>query len=717
MNHSSTPDDPAPDDLHRLFPDGAESDADGDPMFDAMLAEILRGEPPTDLRQQILQRLDDTPASAEVEPVDVSVVRPRSGARRASKADRVGSSRFFQSWKMLAAVAAVALAAVGVRWNPARVPNNPVIRSAGGSGEGSESDHRRYSIANSLPSQLASGAESEDGTDRRETETRSGDGSPAALLASGDTVGGAAEGPDAGDKVGSEQISVERLAEDRRGPADDADDMPVVTPVRLASTQLHQQFHTYWDRVGVTPAPVKTDEEIAELVKARLGVKISADDVRSFEAADEAISKTWSVRNLAAHLLATWSMRSVEELDSDADEEMIRQLSRQLRGRKSVAELFVRWMGLPDELPEEHDSRLTPWAELVSPLSPHSRVVATAAVTMDHDLRCARCHDVSGPDSLPRQSDYWHFAAFVDPIVQPQSSTTLRDIQGGESWDDRALSYETLDRQQRLAEPKLPEGWSDPSTIGSADRSASTRLARWTGGLKQSRRLAAGLVSTTWQLVHGSPLSSQSCDFSAAPADPLLEEMHRRLTDDLLASDFDLVRTVALMVTDPAFGRDIPEAMSESQWLLASNEQWRAAATQVNAWAAGTRMETLPPANQRMRLAKSLVPDGRLSGANLRESLLGQTVPGKKPGRAFPDEDGESFAAQLMPAGGFPARATIAAPAWLEQLPTFESQVNHVIHLAGRDEVRSSERELAQRMQDVSTDRALLWQRLWWTIR
>lgn len=749
MNDPSTPDEPMPDDLGPLFIDAEQSDPQDDPMFDAMLAEVLRGESPSDLRGQILQRLEDIPRTSEpgaLEPVRLEIeqgVDPEAGSpaaelRGASKTPRALRARktrpgkpqsqsppmlrVRENWKWLTAVAAVMLLALGVGWNITRTPNDPVVRSAERSGSNAQQNHRRYSIANSLPSELSPGDNSAD-TPSADTDTAvvSEDRRQPIRIASVDS---STEGP--ASSVADGDKGVNRISEDPLPASsiseDSANGNPAASPVLLASKQLHQQFHTYWDRVGVTPTRMKSDKEIAELIKARLGLRIPVDQVRDFEAVSAAIPETWSVKRLAARLLATWSMRPVDDLDSESDEAMIRQLTNQLRQRKSVADLFVRWMQVPDQIPEKYDAELTAWAELVSPLSPHSRVVATAAVTMDRDLRCGRCHDVDSSESLSRQSDYWQFAALVDPISQPQTWNTLRDIREGASWDERGLSYETLERQTKQVEPGVPADWrrasarlSEKTASLSEKEEVSTKVARWAGELKQSRALAAGLVSTTWQLVHGRPLKNQPLDLCSAPADPMLEEMHRRLTDDLIASRFDLVRTIALMVTDPAFGRDIPEAMSESRWLLASNEQWQAASTQVNAWAAGSQTVSLPSSDQRMRLAKSLIPNGRLSESNLRESLLGQTVPGKKPSKTVPDA--ASLAAELMPAGGFPARTTIATPTWLEQLPSFESQVNHVVHLAGRDQVSSSELELARRMKDVSTDQTLLWQRLWWTIR
>ena len=170
-----------------------------------------------------------------------------------------------------------------------------------------------------------------------------------------------------------------------------------------------------------------------------------------------------------------------------------------------------------------------------------------AALTMNVDLRCTRCHD-SHIELDGRQEDYWSFNAFLRRGVKlgPQGQLTI----DATAKSLGPLFYEVSDGRQAIAEPAIPSAWmkipSDQPIGGVGD---------WAQKLNGSPELARGVVNSLWQLVHGQPLRGRVIDPISAPHNESLDRLEEELVQDLRGSRFDVARTLALIIASPATRR------------------------------------------------------------------------------------------------------------------------------------------------------------------
>ncbi|MFG0255003.1 MAG: hypothetical protein ACF787_07885, partial [Rhodopirellula sp. JB053] len=412
------------------------------------------------------------------------------------------------------------------------------------------------------------------------------------------------------------------------------------------------------------------------------------------------LARPENINALAPQVLAAIASRPSDTLNSPSDQLMAKQVSQTLRSGSGFDRLIASWFTERESVGgKRRDAKNTPanrnstpsasFHELLRPLGEHETLVTTAAVTLDADVRCQRCHDLptlSNEDRTITQHDYWQLAATLSPWIPIRPNS------------DAGRFYDLPDGRRRLAE---------------ADQDAE-----WPGQLIGSRSLAEGLVGVTWKMVHGRPLASSPYDLSGGVGDSDLRVLRDELADDLLASDFNLLRTISLLMTDSIVSRSTPEAMTASGVLTATDDQWIDAVAAIESFAAAPP-ETLPTSQgRRMRLVQE--SDLPQLGLGTGKSVLAQPL-----GRDESDSDEKprqrpgSTTPRTSPAvlAGLPMRPTVVMPAWINELPDFESRLDHIAHLAGLRRSPESAQKLAGQMRDAGVEEALILQRIWWIIR
>ncbi|MEP1645870.1 hypothetical protein, partial [Rhodopirellula bahusiensis] len=348
-------------------------------------------------------------------------------------------------------------------------------------------------------------------------------------------------------------------------------------PITLVSQNVDKRWQSYWKRLGVSPTPSRDKESIQQELADRLGLVIPIDAIGDVEATRAAIQKPSNRQAISNRLLAAFLGKNPKQ------ENAAESLSEVLKSGSGADRLISSWMrpssgdATPqgDKQSESKKAAATPWIRMLQPADLHEVTVKTAALTNHQDLRCQRCHDVpNAGNEVPSQSDYWTAAAGLAPLLNPSRA-------------NKDIFYDTLDGRRQLASP--------PS-----DKQAKT----WSNNLVGSRDLAEGIVSTLFALVHDSPSTTSPFDLSVASAASVPPETLRPLVDDLIASDFDVLRCLSILLSDAVMTRSVPDAMSPQGILVADDQQWSNAVSAVHAMAARSPFRRPGSAQRRLQVAQ-----------------------------------------------------------------------------------------------------------------
>ena len=196
---------------------------------------------------------------------------------------------------------------------------------------------------------------------------------------------------------------------------------------------------------------------------------------------------------------------------------------------------------------------------------------------------------------------------------------------------------------------------------------------------------------------------------SAGPKSLL--RMQRELSDDLIASDFDIARTLALMIHSPAFQRTVPDVLQPQTSLMASQTQLQQAHKLVDAYAAA-------PAQSSIGMIQKIAHVLRASGLKIDlpggdSAMLGQVA----------DEEPKQKSRRRLSEGqrsrlpvDFPTDVDSPPVAWLDQVGELDAKLEHLAYLAGRSGVPDSVSLAVDAMRQANTDEALVLHRAWWLL-
>ncbi|WP_404309982.1 hypothetical protein [Neorhodopirellula lusitana] len=653
-----------------------------DPVLDVLLDEVLGDRSPPDQSDVILRRYRDaTPDSA--------VVRTKSKKVNATKESRKKPFSFWtSSLALVAGILVVAGIATGLRsqLNEMRVANAPRPLSP-------DSGRRRIPLSPSRSLQSIAGSDSPENTN----------GPPQAVPASTDDEGltGRTIEP-AGATSRDSMKSLDTLAasdthKNSIGQASpsgpkiaslDSSASPTEPPekksaktnlqpgsLKSVSRDINLHLVRYWDRIHVEPTELLPAAQTAKRLWHRLHLRLSP----------RAINNSWVLRNelQGSQNLEALATRLLQELTPGADlpanhpntQALSQQLQETMRRGKGADELLVTWLTKTDK------KGLVPLSPQLQTLDPHAAIVSLSALTSNFDRRCQRCHDLP-PIGQPvvTQADYREFHANISPILS-----------AGKQKDSPSQAF------------LHTQATADLETMGQL----------WLG----SRGLASGMVDWVWRTVHGRSLVSSPYDLRGA-ADDDIKALHDELANDLIASDFNLLRTITLVMNEFIVGRRPPAAMNRDRIMMAGNVEWTQALLAVDSFAAAAPDSQPSSPSQRLNMVAKAV-QARTGTRGSGQTILAQPM-GSEDIPADQRQSSQSASAPEVPAAvlaGMPVRASVVMPGWINQLPTFESRRDHIAHLAGKTQLTGSIVRLADQMQKAGDDEALILQRIWWIIQ
>ncbi|TWU04662.1 hypothetical protein [Stieleria varia] len=486
-------------------------------------------------------------------------------------------------------------------------------------------------------------------------------------------------------------------------------------PVTLVSTKLASTQQSYWEAVGVQPTTPLTAQQWAERLEQSLGIQVSQASFDDLEKLQADLSGPTVSREIAKRLLTQITRGGLASLSSESRELLIDQLSKALQGKSSVDALLVRWMtGSDADVSKESsdDPQVTATDAFYRAMSAGGKsalVEKLAHFTMGVDLRCTRCHDeLVGSEG--KQDDYWAFAGFIeDGVVRGQTQWTVSSKPAS-----KPKFFALPDGRQRLAKPAVPTAWmsaSGETEHSPADLKEWANLKQWSSDLAGSSTLAHGMVDSLWQLVHGRPLRASLVQPGSAPVDDSLTQLHSELAEDLRASGFDVARTLALILQSPMSRLSVPDALQPENALVVSESDHKAALDKVHAFAATQPVQAAMPSKQRVDLAMRRV-GGRLDAMQSSRVLAQPASDGSV--KSSGDRD-DARSTPLV--SGFPERVESMPVHWLKSIDDYDSQVEHLAYLSGRDQVPGEFKDTIVALRQQETDRSLTLHRVWWLLQ
>jgi hypothetical protein len=463
-----------------------------------------------------------------------------------------------------------------------------------------------------------------------------------------------------------------------------------VEAVTLVSTQVDSVLQAYWDAIGIEPSGDAAEDEIVERLAVVLGIDLSPDSLDNPQQLQVELASPVIARAIAASWLRQITAGGVSRLEQQTKNALIEELAACFRAERGFDRTLSGWIG------GQSPSASGFYQAISSDDSAMARRLA--ALTMNVDLRCTRCHE-SYIEGNGRQQDYWAYSAFLHRGVTrgPRGQLTI----DAPAKNANPFFYESSDGRQRVVEPAIPATWTTSQTDQPIDG-----VREWAERLIGSPELAHGMVNSLWQLVHGRPLRGRVVDPFSAPHNESLEGLEDKLVQDLIRSRFDVSRTLALIIASPATERAVPAPLRPENSLVAYEAEIRKAQNAVNAFAAAMPPRTDLPIRQRLDMAMRAI--GAKLGADGRD-IVAQIGPGTDT-TSNPDAD-RSLAVD------FPDRGESYPVQWLTQIKDQTSRVEHLAYLAGFSQVPSGVLEAAEATRAASVSDELTLHRVWWLLR
>ena len=450
-------------------------------------------------------------------------------------------------------------------------------------------------------------------------------------------------------------------------------------PVELVSRQVTADLQAYWNGVGIAPIGEAPADEVAQRLSMAIGLELPANAIKDPESIQQQLLREGAAEAVATRWLQLVTDGGLSRMDGNSRSGLVAEVAESFRSRRSLDSLIVGWLS-------GEQANGPAFLNAMSQRDSHHGARKLASLTMNVDLRCVRCHDAQ-IESSGEQADYWSFVALL----------------GGRSKKDNPLFYTAVDGREQLAQPGINTRWL------AADSSIAT-IQQWSSSLDGSPQLARGVVNSLWTLVHGQSLTSRAVDAVTAPHHDALSELQRRLTDDLVQSQFDSGRTLALIIASPATRQRVPDALLPQNALVASQEQIDVAMDSVNAFAARLPGQQNLGRKQRIRIAMQRMGGGFDS--------VGSPVLAQPNAPLNPKEERRSPAAKLRVEADvdFPDRADGLPVQWLSSIEDRQNQVDHLAYLSGLTNVPEGLRPAISAMQKEA-DWNLALHRVWWLLR
>ncbi|MFK8110597.1 MAG: hypothetical protein AB8B91_00255 [Rubripirellula sp.] len=458
---------------------------------------------------------------------------------------------------------------------------------------------------------------------------------------------------------------------------------PQPAELTLVSKQVNSDFHAYWQAIGIKPSGDAPAETVVERLAMILGVELAESSLDDVAQLHDQLSSPAHANVIALNWLQQISEGGVANVKKDARAALVAELAACFQTNKRFDRVLAELVA--GESP--HSSTFYRAISVGSDQGNASVVRRLAALTMNVDLRCTRCHD-SYIEGSGLQHDYWAFTALL-----------RRGLSTGKGKSD-PFFYELPDGRERLVEPLVAEAWINSDQ-------PITNLRQWAERLEGSTELATGVVNSLWQLVHGQPLRGRVVDPISAPHNESLSRLEDQLAQDLIQSEFNVARTLSLIIASPTARQTIPPALLPENAFVADEADRRSALDAVNAFAASMPVPT------QLSQAARLVEVSRAIGSHLQvqgDSLVGQADTSSA-NSASSQKSTNSLSVDL------PSRADTLPVQWLGQIRDERIQIEHLGHLAGAGQLSSQVFDTAEQMRNAGVSEELCLQRVWWLIR
>jgi hypothetical protein len=468
----------------------------------------------------------------------------------------------------------------------------------------------------------------------------------------------------------------------------------VAAAPRTASLKdFDNQFQTYWKSLGVAPAPAVDEVTLANRIADRFGFYPGRKD-------DSSGSVT-SPAGQVLQALASKDLFSTPQQSQLLAERLINQLSMGLGLSDQRKEDLVASASEVVRNGGRFDQWVSDWVATESVANPAAGDASSKAAVVGQwvvgrvvgaDIGCARCHD-SPIDSRYNQHDYWAVAAlFGDAQNEP-------------------IFYEMLDGRQRVASPGAPARWLD--LADDPDASPASRIEsrnQFAKSLIGNRRLARSLANHLWTIGFGTPMVSAASSPIAPPRDDSIELALEMLSQQILASNFDIRLAAQWVAQSEPMKRGTPVELHGDAWQLANESQLISASLAQQSFAAARA--PWPTATQPQLLAMMESRGGNQpaklgsQGAILAQPIGSAVVGGPNNPAASTPKLGKTAGKKVDPQDywwtQWLADRQGLRGGWMESITNRDQQLKHAFYAAGFSNVTQRQLDWAHTLIDKS---------------
>lgn len=621
--------------------------------MDALLNESVGGKTPPDLKDSILQQYHLDPSDGDAIKVAVT---PVSRSHRHSARRR----KSYRNWAIVSGLA-VAGSLAALIWTR---PDNA-------DGEGI-SLAKSQVVEKSDQAVVVADSEHADGRIDEESSPNKLARSPIVLNAPSD------QNRDADGKTQEKQ---ERRL---RTPS---------AAVKLVSKTIESDFRNYWKSAGVKPTAKANASDVAKRLSVALGVTVPPQILSNHDTVVDWLSD----KKVGLAIARTWwgqvTDGNFRTLPRDAQKRLQTGFASQLESTQYFDQYLVGLIGRTNRASNDFYASMIP----ADSDATHPDMIANlASLTMNVDVNCTRCHD-SMIGSSHGQLDYWGFAATIDCGLKTVDDKLVRVADK----PAKAIFFETMDRRGRVAQPRIPGRWLVFDSSDSTSDLKIESISDWSVSLMGSPALASGVVNSLWKLVHGRPLSGPAAHPMSAPMSDELLKVQQDLVDDLVNSDFNIRRTLALILMSPTTRRSTPESLRDV-WATDQSDAHQKAIAFAGALPASKPIPMAVKVDQSMRAIGSMLSiDGRNLLAQIGEA-------GKSSSKIRSSEP---------LAWDFPDQAEGPPVQWLQTVREVDSKIEHLCYLGGLVQVPAPIRNAASAMQNAGVDEPTMLHRVWWMVQ
>ena len=486
-----------------------------------------------------------------------------------------------------------------------------------------------------------------------------------------------------------------------------------VSPVTLVARRHQESFQNYWASINVQPTQEIDNKQLANRIGAIVGTSIGPSHVSSAESIESLLSQPRYARPFATALLREMTDGGLDVIDP-SDAQRLLDLVAEATSAKQPWDIVLSKLLSGDEKVS------AAWYGAVSVRGEHDRALRLAASVVGIDLRCVRCHDslLTGRTS---QAEYWSFVGLLSKSIKPVGDGA-KMIQS-HSPEDPIVFYETRDGLQKVTTAGVPRRWVSKTTNEndpSVDQSVIKSLKDWSREIRGSTQLAEATVDLVCRLILGRTLRGSVIDVQAMPQTDSLGQLRGELVADVLASNFDLRRLIALVATSPAIRRSVPEALEENRIDYTRPEAIDDAYTQVGVFAASLPQDLKTSVSKRASILRETMG---IRVDRSQDTVLAQAVEvagddaasrTKSETRSISDKERLRKNLLFTTSG---ERVDSLPVRWLESIDDLDQQIDHLAYLKGQTGFSKPTQRTVDEMKAMTMPGAEILHRTWWMIR